>query len=295
MMMNAQRKAKSSSKRNETVVDLREFIAAGIQGVLLSRRFIPASEARQTGDESTLETARGLSTRFQTSITDRAREGADKVLAFMGEQQFKMASARSEFSRSLSAEFSNARQNGVRGDKAGIVVWAIKVYMDAQKAAKGAPAVESRNVVCEATRIVNLFAKATEAGLQHPKIRLQVESLGKVVFSLAGPRSSAPGSINITDGRPYGQNTYYGRITKDGQMVPSKACTDEVRDLIVSLATDPAGVAKVHGHRTGYCCFCGRLLTDDRNGFSVDMGYGPICSEKWGLPWGVSVSEEASA
>ena len=43
-------------------------------------------------------------------------------------------------------------------------------------------------------------------------------------------------------------------------------------------------MARSHGHRTGYCCFCGQLLTDEER--SVAFGYGPVCAKHWGLPWG---------
>lgn len=37
------------------------------------------------------------------------------------------------------------------------------------------------------------------------------------------------------------------------------------------------------GKVTGACVFCSRLLTDER---SVSAGYGPVCAEREGLPWG---------
>lgn len=40
------------------------------------------------------------------------------------------------------------------------------------------------------------------------------------------------------------------------------------------------------GKLTNTCIFCGRHLTDDREGRSVEVGYGPVCAEKHGLPWG---------
>jgi hypothetical protein len=44
--------------------------------------------------------------------------------------------------------------------------------------------------------------------------------------------------------------------------------------------------AAAFGHATGHCVYCSRELTDDR---SVEVGYGPVCAEKNGLPWGVAV------
>lgn len=37
------------------------------------------------------------------------------------------------------------------------------------------------------------------------------------------------------------------------------------------------------GKLWGSCVFCSRLLTDER---SVSVGYGPICADHNGLPWG---------
>lgn len=37
------------------------------------------------------------------------------------------------------------------------------------------------------------------------------------------------------------------------------------------------------GHTTGSCVFCSRHLTDER---SIAVGYGPVCAEREGLPWG---------
>ena len=41
------------------------------------------------------------------------------------------------------------------------------------------------------------------------------------------------------------------------------------------------------GHTTGHCVFCCRELTDGR---STEVGYGPVCADKNGLPWGTLTS-----
>ena len=50
-----------------------------------------------------------------------------------------------------------------------------------------------------------------------------------------------------------------------------------------AFAADPETVAAQYGSLTGNCCFCGRKLTDDR---STNVGYGPVCADKFGLNWG---------
>lgn len=44
----------------------------------------------------------------------------------------------------------------------------------------------------------------------------------------------------------------------------------------------PITESALHGKEYGRCCFCNREL--DNEG-SIFHGYGPICAEKWGLPW----------
>ena len=47
-----------------------------------------------------------------------------------------------------------------------------------------------------------------------------------------------------------------------------------------------ADEAAAIGALTHHCVFCSRELTDDGEGRSVEVGYGPICARKHGLPWG---------
>lgn len=52
---------------------------------------------------------------------------------------------------------------------------------------------------------------------------------------------------------------------------------------INQIEADPIAAAKLSGKLTSCCSFCSRELTDE---LSVKAGYGPICAEHWGLPWG---------
>lgn len=64
---------------------------------------------------------------------------------------------------------------------------------------------------------------------------------------------------------------------------------DEVRAEAAVLqwgTADPvalAAIAKAHAEDHHACMFCGLELTDDP---SVVAGYGPVCAEKYDLPWG---------
>jgi hypothetical protein len=108
----------------------------------------------------------------------------------------------------------------------------------------------------------------------------------EICISQAGDRAKFPGSLNVTDGRPFGMNVWYGRIYQDGAFEPSRASSDTVLDFLKKFAADPVETAARYGRRTGNCCFCNRPLSDER---STTVGYGPICAETWSLPWGVAI------
>lgn len=124
---------------------------------------------------------------------------------------------------------------------------------------------------------------AAASKLKWPKVWLELSDGSPLKLHRAGDRSRTPGALHVTDGGPFGDNVWYGRVDRDGTLTEGRAMTDEVREVLKRLADDPAGVAAAHGHKTGSCCFCNRELSDER---STSVGYGPICAGKFGLPWG---------
>ena len=111
---------------------------------------------------------------------------------------------------------------------------------------------------------------------------------------MAGERSRNPGQINLTDGRPYGDNTYYGRVSTDGQLTLSRYFEGESRgpekDALVAslrrLADEPEKIAAEYGKYSGNCCFCGLPIGEGDDRRSAEVGYGPNCAQNYGLPWG---------
>lgn len=57
----------------------------------------------------------------------------------------------------------------------------------------------------------------------------------------------------------------------------------KIVELLIQLVADPVLAAKEYAKATSACCFCGIAL---RNASSVYHGYGPICADNFGLPWG---------
>lgn len=132
--------------------------------------------------------------------------------------------------------------------------------------------------------LADLVTRAS-ANLKYPKIHLRPEPSTPIRLSRAGSRARFPGSVNVTNGAPYGDpdSRFYGRILTDGTFQAGRDLTPAVRAALTALADDPVSAASEHGHRTGACCFCNRELTDPR---SVHVGYGPVCADHYGLPHG---------
>jgi hypothetical protein len=99
----------------------------------------------------------------------------------------------------------------------------------------------------------------------------------------SGATSRYPGSISVSDGAPFGRSVFYGRVDQLGSFHRMRNCPEVVVTLLRRLAGDPAGVAAQHGRLNGKCCFCDNPLTDAR---SIAIGYGPVCANHYGLPWG---------
>jgi hypothetical protein len=137
--------------------------------------------------------------------------------------------------------------------------------------------------------VVDLLERAAKH-LKYPAVVVRANGRD-IRLNIAGKKSSAPGSINVTSAvGGFGSREWYGRVTRDGQFEPSRkhaaATLTAVAAALKAMATDPAKAASEYGHLTGCCCFCGIALEDER---STQIGYGPVCAKKWGLPWGRKV------
>lgn len=127
--------------------------------------------------------------------------------------------------------------------------------------------------------IIETFDKAA-ANLKTPRVRLALGD-DEVQLSRAGRESRNPGCVYV---KVAGE--YAGKIDRTGRLMLNafgQGVEGDLRAVLAAFDADPEGEARAYGKLIGACCFCGRELTDSR---SVEAGYGPDCSEKWGLPWG---------
>ena len=197
----------------------------------------------------------------------------------LGEERYKFLLRAADWS-----EFANSLVERVNGGRAlSDSQYAAIDSMMAKCAAKRKTREDARKAEAEAApRFANLaehFLTAAES-LKWPKMRLATEAGDKIVLSRAGERSRNPGHINVTDGGPYGDNRYYGRIDPEGRAYLRANIPAEIEAELVAINDDPDAAIKVTGLRTGQCCLCGRELT---NPDSIANGIGPICADKWGF------------
>jgi hypothetical protein len=162
--------------------------------------------------------------------------------------------------------------------------WIHKLATDAKAASK-------HDTACFRLGAVITMMDNAAAQKRRPRIVLQTDGARQVVLTQAGEKASAPGTVTITDGRPYGASLYFGRIERDGSVKIGRDWTQQVETLLLKLAENPLAVAAQHGVATGQCCFCNRPLSTKE---SRSAGYGPICAEKFGLSWGSTAIADAA-
>lgn len=127
--------------------------------------------------------------------------------------------------------------------------------------------------------VYELFMTARVNHIKFPKIVID-SPVGEIKLSVAGATARVPGSINVVEaGAAFGEAKYYGRIRQEG-VFEGRSAPAELVDYLREFARNPAEVAAIHGRKTGNCCFCGRELTEKG---SVEVGFGPICAQNWGL------------
>lgn len=185
------------------------------------------------------------------------------------------------FARDLVAAFDNYGDR-INGNKRAWLLVIAQQTVDRAQQRAAAPREEVR-ITEDFAGLTAVLTKARESGKKFPKIALRTADGLPVVLSLAGDKSKAPGSVQVTDGGKFGDNVWYGRVEPSGAWVGGRDASPDVLELLRRFAADPQGVAAAYGRETGECCFCQAELTDER---SVLQGYGPVCAERHGLPWG---------
>ena len=123
-------------------------------------------------------------------------------------------------------------------------------------------------------KILKVLKKGKASELKHVLVKMQDNKDVIVSFRAEGKR------FYVTGKR---KSEVYGDIGADGKFKPTARVNDKILKIIREVEKDPVAYARSHGLKTGRCCCCGRKLTDPR---SMAAGYGPVCAENFGFPWG---------
>lgn len=170
---------------------------------------------------------------------------------------------------------------------------------DENEARKAAAATVRETIKVDA--IVDLIRLAMSKGIESPTIRLSIPG-DQGRFAIRGVRNKRGELIAYVNDRDRTYTTRdgvtrrsgYGQIDlTSGVFEPSRyadpALLVAVVDALRAFNADPHKAGALEGHATGSCCFCGLRLTQAA---SVAAGYGPICAENYGLPWGEGSNKE---
>lgn len=182
--------------------------------------------------------------------------------------------AKKEFARSLSREYFLRESNG-RHLTSEQQWWLHKCAIELREQ-------EERSNRCATgfARIHELFQRAMQSGLVHPKISMPEH----VRLSLPYERGIPAQRTDILSVRM--GSRHVGVLNKGTlHFVKTEHVPDDDRLIIIlkQFCRDPEKWGALWGIRSGICCFCSRELTTKE---SCSAGYGPICAKRWGLPWG---------
>lgn len=201
-------------------------------------------------------TRRGVSETFESDLT------LLEALAILEKSERLSEFAKSLLEKARAGYFLSPTQ----------VAWIHRIALDLRDAAPSK---------LDLTPILDLLRCAAEAQKRYPRITLRDGDNAVIQITLArdGRRAwvRSPETRNLSA-------RLRACIEADGRVTSREARFKRVLEpVLAALAADPAAVAGQHGVATGMCSFCGRPLSDAR---SREVGYGPICADRFGLPWG---------
>lgn len=144
---------------------------------------------------------------------------------------------------------------------------------------------------------INALFDRAKTNLKRPQIVIKApEEVGQYIrLSVASDNAKVPGSINVVVDEPplalrrdeADVQHWFGRVLADGALEVSPRFKSDARlaavsTLVAKFAADPATGAKESARLTGKCVFCNTKIKDER---STAVGYGRVCSVRYGLPW----------
>ena len=107
------------------------------------------------------------------------------------------------------------------------ISWAHKIAVDSTR-----PPPEDLDLGLDG--IARMLQALPRDSRRKPSIAIDVHGQ-TVSLSLNGEKSRTPGSVTLTDGKPFGENKYFGRISPEGVVSPSRNWKDEIQKAVVRL------------------------------------------------------------
>lgn len=189
----------------------------------------------------------------------------------------------SSFARDLvAADRSNVRYGLSERQEAWVHILAVR-------------ALEPQHGSIKLPAIAALLRTARAAGAKVPRLSYPAGSAtptGELRVATAGHQSAHPGRIHVSAGA-YG-TAYYGILDPEtGDLITPgtrQPLPAEVRELLLAIDAHPVEFSRLAGWLTSSCCYCGRELSTAE---SRGAGYGPVCAERYGLPWGAETAAKA--
>lgn len=123
--------------------------------------------------------------------------------------------------------------------------------------------------------LMRLFDQAAASGLKRALLLARTSEGERLRL-----KRRDDGVVSVYAADVQGRDGWRGNVQADGAAGRMAA---PVLLALEDLGRDPARAAKAFGDATAVCCFCARDLSDAR---STKVGYGPICAERYSLPWG---------
>src|SRR5262245_59873166 len=155
--------------------------------------------------------------------------------------------------------------------------WLHNIVRDAEQPSKGSNLIPGfQSIVDHMTRCRDGRENGGK-GLLYPAIMLMVEGQ-KLVLKLQGKNSKNAGGVCIASERGFGKGDYFGKITRAGDLDPSKLLTPKVLEILKRIAANPALAISQLGKEIGCCCYCFIPLTTVQ---SKIAGCGDTCADNW--------------
>lgn len=129
-----------------------------------------------------------------------------------------------------------------------------------------------------ANGVLQLMAEAQGSGLKRPRL-----TVGTHRFSVAPLDGKNAGYVYVTTQG----GTYLGKVSRDGRYFPAPVLQKFEADELMRISQLSLEELKqemvLQGKRSSHCCFCSTTITTNE---SLAVGYGPVCADRFGLPWG---------